>query len=376
MTQVAPRSAYFHVPFCLHRCGYCNFTLVANRADLVPTYLEALELELASLHQQYEVDTLYFGGGTPTYLDPDSLSKLSELVLSRFVLAADYEWTVEANPGDLDRQRIEVLASRGVNRISLGVQSFDAEKLRVLQRDHDREAIFNAVQLAREANMRVSLDLMFAAPKESLASWLSDLQAAIELEPNHVSTYGLTFEQGTTFWNRLEKGELARRPEELEREMYLAAIDRLSEAGLEHYEISNFAQPNEQSRHNTVYWAGDPYFAFGPGAASYVDGARETNHRSTTTYLNKVLAGQSPVAERETLDDEQRARELFIFGLRRIAGVNKHEFLTRAGVSIEALAGPQIEKFVDLGLLVDDGIGIRLTREGLLVSDSLWPDFL
>lgn len=376
MSFASPRSAYVHVPFCLHRCGYCNFALVTQRDDLIEHYLQAIAVELSALEHRHEVDTLYFGGGTPTYLSPPCLERLCRVALSHFSLATDYEWTVEANPGDLDEQRVEVLASQGVNRISLGAQSFHTAKLRQLERDHDAPAIERAVELARAASMRVSIDLMFAAPGETLDQWLADLAAVATLNPAHVSTYGLTFEKGTEFWNRLAKGEISQQPEELERDMYVAAIEQLSSAGYEHYEISNFAKPREQSRHNHAYWAGDGYFAAGPGAARYVDGVRETNHRSTVQYLKRVLNGESPVAERERLTDEQRAREILIFSLRRIDGVNRNAFSAQSGFSLDALAGDQITQCVDLGLLVDDGKSVRLSRNGLLVSDSLWPDLL
>ncbi len=371
-----PRSAYVHVPFCVHRCGYCNFALVADRGHLVTPYLQALAKELCWLGQPHEVDTLYFGGGTPTYLAPQELTELCELVLSWHPLAADYEWTVEANPGDLDLQRIDVLANFGVTRLSIGAQSFRKEKLILLERDHDCADIHRAVNFARAAGMRVSLDLIFGAPGESLDQWLADLDELIALTPDHVSTYGLTFEQGTTFWSRLEKKELHAAPEELEREMYLAAIDRLTAAGFEHYEISNFAQPGQRSRHNEVYWRGDGYFAAGPGAARYVDGVRETNHRSTTTYLKRIGQNGSPVELREQLDDEQRAREQLIFGLRRLAGVDRKEFALRTGHEIDALVGKQLSQFTDLGLLEDRCGTIKLTRDGLLISDSLWPEML
>ncbi len=376
MALSTPRSAYIHVPFCVHHCGYCNFAVIAGRDDLVEPYLEALNAELAWLEQPREVDTLYFGGGTPTFLAPGQLKRLCQRVLKWHPLAAGYEWTVEANPGDLDQERIEVLAELGVNRLSLGAQSFRSEKLKLLERDHDRTDILRAMELARGAGMRVSLDLIFAAPGETLEQWLADLEEAISLQSEHLSTYGLTFEQGTTFWNRLQKQELATIPEELEREMYLAAIDRLTAAGFSHYEISNFAQPGQHSRHNEAYWLGDGYFAAGPGAARYVDGVRETNHRSTSTYLKRVSQGQSPVAQREQLDDEQRARERLIFGLRRLAGVERQAFFDQTGLEIDALAGKPIAQFVELGLLSDCGERIRLTREGLLISDSLWPELL
>ena len=376
MNFSTPRSAYIHVPFCVHRCGYCNFALIADRRDLVEPYLEALATELTKLAHPREVDTLYFGGGTPTYLSSEQLSRLCETVLRWHPVAENYEWTVEANPGDLDATRVEVLARCGVNRLSLGAQSFQDEKLCRLERDHRREDILQAVDLARSLNLRVSIDLIFAAPDETLAQWNADLEEAIRLGPDHISTYGLTFEQGTTFWNRLERDELKQVSDQTEREMYLLAIDRLSRADFEHYEISNFARSGQRSRHNETYWSGDGYFAAGPGAARYVDGVRETNHRSTTTYLKRVLSGESPVFEREQLDDEQRAREQLIFSLRRLEGIEPQRFQSRTGYAIEQLAGTHITRFVELGLLEQTDSTLRLTQEGLLVSDSLWPDLL
>jgi oxygen-independent coproporphyrinogen-3 oxidase len=376
MENSPPRAAYVHVPFCRHRCGYCNFALVAGRDDLIADYLRAIAIELSRLGSPREVDTLYFGGGTPTYLGPESLQKLAGTVLDWHPLAAGYEWTVEANPTDVDAAMIEALAALGVTRLSLGGQSFRADKLRLLERDHAPAQIARAVARAQSAGMQVSLDLIFAAPGEKLDQWRDDLDAALELRPDHVSTYGLTFERGTAFWSRRLRGELAETDEGLQRDMFALAIDRLTTAGFEHYEVSNFARPGRRSRHNQVYWSGAGYFAVGPGAARYVNGVRETNHRSTTTYLRRVLNGKSPVAEREQLSPEARGRELLVFGLRRIEGVSHRKFEATTGYDIEQMIGAPLQKFISLGLLSDDGERIRLTREGLFVSDALWPEML
>ncbi len=318
-TTNMPRAAYLHVPFCAHRCGYCNFALVAGRLDLVPAYLEAVEAELAGrLQQPCEVDTLYYGGGTPTQLGPQAFSQLATITKrwhplanapsssrppSQNVTEAN-EWTVEANPADMTTEMAETLAQAGVNRLSLGGQSFGRAKLKLLERDHQATDIERSVHLARQYGMAVALDLIFATPGETLAEWHDDLRRVTDLAPEHVSVYGLTFEKGTMYWNRKLHGELVEADDELQRSMYLDAIDWLTAAGFEHYEVSNFAQPGGRSRHNETYWRGDEYFAAGPGAARYVAGVRETNHRSTTTYLRRVLAGESPVAESEALDAE------------------------------------------------------------------------
>lgn len=371
-----PRAAYVHVPFCRHRCGYCNFTLVAGRDDLVEPYLEALERELSALMDPRPVDTLFIGGGTPTQLAPRQLARLLRLVRRWFPPSNGYEWSVEANPSDVTAAVIELLAEAGVTRLSLGVQSFDDGKLRRLERDHCRDRVVEALQQARPHFASLSIDLIFAVPGETAAVWERDLREAIEAPVDHVSCYGLTIERGTRFYGRRLRGELRGAPEELEARMYEAAIQRLSAAGFEHYEVSNFARPGHICRHNTVYWRGLPYFAAGPGAARYVAGCREVNHRSTTAWLKRVLSGQSPVAEREHLTAEETARERLVFGLRMLRGIERERFELETGYELEALAGDVLRRLVRLGLLLDDGACIRLSHRGLLVSDLLWPDLL
>jgi oxygen-independent coproporphyrinogen III oxidase len=374
--EAAPLAAYIHVPFCRHRCGYCNFTLVAGRDELIEPFLQALERELSWLGEPRVVNTLFIGGGTPTHLRAQHLQRLLSLVLKWHPLATGAEFSVEANPSDVDAETIDILATSGVTRLSLGAQSFHAGKLHLLERDHAADQITNAVALARSRGLDVSLDLIFGTPSETLTDWQRDLHAAIELQPDHISTYGLTFEHGTSFWNRLETGQLQKAAEELERQLYAAAIDGLTAAGFEHYEVSNFAHPGKRCRHNEVYWTGGEYFAAGPGAARYVGGARETNIRSVTAWLQKVSAGESPVAEREQLPPKEAASELFVFGLRRLQGVERPWFFNRTGLQVDDLFATPLSRFIQQGFLSDDGTTVRLTREGLFISDSLWPYFL
>jgi len=370
------RAAYVHVPFCAHRCGYCNFAVVAGRDDLVDSYLAALERELAGLEEPHEVDTLFLGGGTPTQLEAAALERLLGAVTKWLPPAAGCEFSVEANPADVDAQKVDVLSAHGVNRVSLGAQSFDDAKLRILERLHTGDEVRRAFSLLRPRVHSVSLDLIFAAPDETLAQWRRDLDQALRLKPDHVSTYGLTYERGTRFWSRRRHGELASLDEETERGMYAEAIDVLQSADYEHYEVSNFARPGHRCRHNEVYWAGGDYLAFGPGAARHTAGRREVNHRSTSTYLRRVLAGQSPVAEVETLDAEDRAREALVLGLRRLGGIEPAAFAKRTGFTVEALAGAEVARFRESGLLDDSSGNLRLTRKGLFVSDALWPYLL
>jgi len=376
-TFATPRAAYVHVPFCRHRCGYCNFTLIAGRDDLVDDYLRAIDLELSrTVAEPCEVDTLFFGGGTPTHLSPDQFRRLVDLVKRRFPLAVDYEFSVEANPRDLSADMLAALAECGVNRLSLGGQSFNLDKLLTLERDHTPAELRQVVGAAQQIIPAVSLDLIFGVPGENGTVWQRDLDEALSNSPQHVSTYGLTFERGTAFWRRLLEGELGRLDEELERSLFATAIDTLTSAGYEHYEVSNFARPGHRCRHNETYWSGAGYFAVGPGAARYVDGERSMNHRSTTTWLKRVLAGDDPVAERERLEGAERARELLVFALRRLEGIERAAFAERTGLDFDALTGDKLKQFTELGLLLDDGRRVRLSREGLFVSDAIWPHLL
>jgi len=370
------RSAYIHVPFCAHRCGYCNFTVAAGRDDLIEPYLVALERELAWLKTVRNVRTLFIGGGTPTQLPPAPWRRLLATVTRWFRLEQQAEFSIEANPADVDPQRLDLARQFGVTRISLGAQSFSNSNLRFLERDHAGKDVLRAVALARERFDSVSLDLIFGLPHESLEGWRHDLQSAIELAPQHISTYGLTFEKGTLFWNRLSRREFQPLGEEREREMFELAIEMLTSAGYEHYEVSNFARPGHRARHNEAYWTGGEYYAAGPGAARYLDRCREINHRSVTTYLKRVLRGESPVTERERLNDEQAARERLVFGLRRLEGVHRVEFEQQTGFSIDGLVGTALKKLLQWELLEFANEHLRLTHSGLMVSDAIWPELL
>jgi oxygen-independent coproporphyrinogen-3 oxidase len=362
---------YVHVPFCRHRCGYCNFTLVAGRDDLFTDYLRALQLELSQFPSPSHVRTVFLGGGTPTHLDNARLARLLEMVRQWCGSAEPYEFSIEANPADLNVSTAAVLAEFGVNRVSLGAQSFDAAKLECLERDHSKAEIESACALAREIGAQVSLDLIFAVPGESAGTWQADLTQAIQLAPDHVSTYGLTFERGARFWSRLQKGELQRHSDEHELAMYETAIATLTAADFEHYEVSNFSRPDRRCRHNEVYWTGATYYGFGPGAASHRDGIRKVNHRSTTTYLRRMLEGETPVAEQEELDPAASARERLVFGLRRLEGVEAASFASETGFDVRELAGRELERLAEAGLIAWNRKRVRLTHQGLLLADTV-----
>ncbi|WP_010584270.1 radical SAM family heme chaperone HemW [Schlesneria paludicola] len=376
--SIRPRAAYIHVPFCAHRCGYCDFTLIAGRDDLVGDYLRALKQEIERLGPRHiaPLDSLFFGGGTPTHPAPAELRELFRIVGQHFQTSSATEISVEANPLDLTDEKIEILASAGVNRISLGVQSFSRDALKLMERDHTPEAIVDVMHRLRRAISNISLDLIFGIPGQTLEDWESTLRQAIALEPQHLSTYGLTFEQGTAFWTRRERGQLMNVDEELEREQYALAMELLKREGFEQYEISNFARPGYQCRHNHVYWSGSEYWAFGPGAARYQDGRRETNLRSVLGWLGRIERGESPVADTEELAPEHRARELIYLSLRRNAGLDRLEFHKRTGFDLDTMCAEALRRQIELGMLEDDGQAIRLSAAGRFVADRVVLEFL
>ena len=367
-----PRAAYIHVPFCRRRCDYCDFTLVVGRDGMVRRYLAALELDVERLREPIEVDTLFLGGGTPTHLEAQDLHRLMELLQRWFQLAPGAEFSVEANPLDLlDEARTEVLRAAGVNRISIGAQSFQADELRLLSRDHQGTDVCEAVARIQNWIPNLSLDLIFGVPGQTLESWRENLERALALRPQHLSTYGLTIEKGTRFWSLTKSGRLRPLSEELESRMYEMAMDFLPSKGFHQYELSNFAQAGWECRHNQTYWAGATYHGFGPGAARYLNGTREVGHRSTTTWLQRIETGEDPVGHRETLSDENRAREALILGLRRERGVCRQEFLRDHGSDLDQLGGVTWTKLVTRGLVESTATGYRLTRAGRLLADSV-----
>ncbi len=376
LAQGAARSLYVHVPFCRHRCGYCNFAVVVGHREWEPRLLRAYGQEARWTRNDAPLETLYIGGGTPSRLSLPGMEQLLELIHSRFRIAPGAEWTVEANPEDVSPAWLRLLQGYGVTRISLGVQSFRPEKLRRLDRDHQPQQIRRAIDRVLEAGLVLSLDVIFAAPGETLSQWRQELEAVQASGAQHVSLYGLTIERGTWFWSLRHHGKLHEVVEEVQAAMYLEAIQRLTAAGWEHYEVSNFARPGYLCRHNLNYWHCDDYHAWGPGAARHYQGTRQTNHPSTSTYLRRVLAGRSPVWQSERLSPQLRMREALVLALRTTAGVDVGAFGRRWGTSPWQLAGETLRRFVEEGFLEECGGTLRLSRRGLLVSDALWPELL
>lgn len=370
-----PRTAYFHVPFCAHHCGYCDFAVAAGQDHLIELYLDAIELELAGLGEPRPVETLFVGGGTPTHLSARQLERFLRVVRKWFP-GSLIEFSIESTPESLDSEKASLLASFGVNRLSVGVQSFHPHLLESLDRRHGVEHISRALEAVRPHIPAISLDLIFAAPGSTLQSWSVDLDSALAFEPQHISTYGLTYEKGTPLWKERERGRVKPVLEDEELAMYERSMDRLAAAGFEHYEISNFARPGYRCRHNERYWANEAYFGFGVGAARYVNGVRELNTRDTKLYVKKVLTGEVPTFQSETLAPRDRAFETIGTQLRRAEGIGRERFRVQTGFDLEELAGERIELLIAAGLMESGAGGIRLTRRGKCLADAVIEDLM
>jgi oxygen-independent coproporphyrinogen III oxidase len=374
---VWPRAAYVHIPFCAHKCGYCDFASLAGADHLAERYLVALEREMAMIGSPQQVDTIFIGGGTPTRLDARGLTRLLSDVRRWFPLAAEGEWTVEANPGTIDEEKADVLAAGGVNRVSLGAQSFQPALLAALERNHAPEEVARAIDLVRPRFPRWSFDMIFGVPGSTPELWADDLERALALGPAHLSCYGLVYEKGTALWKQWQAGQVRAVDEEAERAMFAHTFDRLTAAGLAPYEISNFARPGHECRHNLVYWTNDAYFGVGLGAARYVEGVRSVNTRELPAYLKRIEAGAPATGPTETLDSEARARETAVLMLRRTeAGLDRDDFARRTGFDLDRLAGPVVARALARGWLEDDGRRVRFTREGLFLADSVLCELL
>ena len=377
MTAMA--GLYVHVPFCLARCRYCAFASSVYDPARAERYLAALEREAqgAAPGAPGGFETVYLGGGTPTALPAGLLRRLCAIPLVAGALGVAGEKTAEANPGSLDAAKLAELGRAGFDRLSLGAQSFDDAELALLGRIHRAGQIVEAVQSARRAGFaNLSLDLIFGLPGQRPEDFFGSLSAALELEPEHLSLYGLSYEPGTELAAAAAAGRVVRCDEEAERAMYLGAVERLAAAGYGHYEVANFARPGRECRHNLNYWTGGEYLGLGAAAASYLAGERRANAGDVGEYCARVEAGRSPAEAAERLGAEKRAREALMLGLRLCRGVDLAEFRVRTGFEAGELFGPALAGHLAAGRAELSGGRLRLTLDGLLVANTIMAEFI
>ena len=366
--MVHPRHVYVHVPFCARRCAYCDFSIAVRRVVPVDDYVDALRGELDLRFAEagtWPVDTLYFGGGTPSRLGGEGVAAAIAALRKRISLADGAEVTIEANPDDISIDAIAAWREAGVNRLSIGAQSFDDRVLAWMHRTHDASAISRAVEVARRGGIaNISLDLIFALPDNVERSWKDDVARALELDPSHVSLYGLTVEPHTPLGRWQSRGEVTATPDERYEAEFLHAHEAMTAAGFEHYEVSNFGWPGLHSRHNSSYWNDSPYAGLGPSAHEFDGRCRRWNASGYVEWLRKVAAGRDPIEQSEELSDDNRAAELIYLGLRTAGGL---------GLSESELERAQ--PWLDAGwATINTDRRMRLTPLGWLRLDALAAD--
>ncbi len=372
--EMPPPALYVHIPFCHSECTYCDFYRVSYRDEVAGAFLHALRSELSGLPRDPPPPTVYVGGGTPSALREGQLQDLLE-ALQPF-RARGQELTFEVNPKSATPAKVELLAQAGVTRVSFGAQTFNADALRMLGRRHGPEDIERVYWLLRERIASISFDLIFALPGQTIEDWDLDLSSALRLSPDHLSVYSLIHEPGTPLTREIEKGERKAVGEELEREMFLLAADRLTSAGYEHYEVSSHGRPGHRSRHNEAYWNQDDYVGAGPAACSTLGCLRYVNVRDLEAYVRGVEATGAPPREEEHLTALDRLNEHLLLRLRTRDGLSLAGFRRRSGMLLEEYSRGGLKRMLESGFLDVAGDTVRLTREGLCVADRVIAELL
>ena len=359
------KSAYIHIPFCKSKCHYCSFVSF-NKLNLLEDYLSALEKEIKTYYRGEDLDTLYFGGGTPSILQVEDFDRLIKL----FVFSNDAEITTELNPETLNYDYLKSLYDIGINRISIGCQSFDDNILKIINRRHDASQVINAVMNAQKAGFKnISLDFIYGLPNQTNQMFIEDLKKGVNLGVEHISLYGLSIEEGCYF-SKFPPQNLPN--EDMQAQMYLSAVKYLTSCGFEHYEISNFSKPDYNSKHNMNYWNNEEYYGFGVAAHGYIDNVRYGNSESIEDYI--VNPNKYNIERVETQKDKLE-EEIFL-GLRRIKGIDVNFINSKYNINFEDKYSRVIKKYTNLNLLQKTPQGYALTLEGILVSNTILAEFI
>lgn len=380
---VVPKAVYVHIPFCVSKCHYCDFNSYSGMESLFDDYIHALISEIQRIpgiigrDKLIPLNSVYIGGGTPTVLSANQLSAVLSSIDEKIGLADDCEITLEANPGTVDEFKLDQLFAAKFNRISIGIQSFDDELLSKLGRIHTAEQAIEVYHAARRAGFtNIGIDLMFALPGQSVKHWSKTLDKAIELKPEHISLYELSVEEGTQFAKLCSQDKLDLPDEEAQLDMYELAIAKLTQAGFEHYEVSNFARPGFRSRHNQVYWRNEPHYAFGAGASSYINGTRARRIADPRDYINAINSSSDAIEYSESLTGRALLAETIALGLRVMDGIDMNKIKLQTCADISVIYAAEIEHLQGKGLLdLIDG-HLSVTHKGLLLLNNVAEEFL
>ena len=371
---------YVHIPFCQRKCSYCDFNAYAGMRSLYEPYTRAVAREISTSRppiSNARAETAYFGGGTPSLLPLPMLAEILAACRASFDVSPEAEITLEANPGTVDAGYLHGLRALGVNRLSLGVQSAHQSELDFFKRGHSFADAVEAVKLARAAGLyNLNVDLIYGIPRQTMAMWQETVTSALELAPDHVSMYCLTVEERTTLALWVRRGQAPLPDDDLAADMVLWADEALAAQGLARYEISNWARPGLKCRHNLIYWRNAPYLGVGAGAHSSLEGRRFWNVAHPREYVQRIEAGQAPVAGSEDIGRELEMGETMMLGLRLTEGVNWTTFEARFGVAMTGVYSRQLEALQEHGLIQVDEIGVRLTQRGWLLGNQVFAEFL
>lgn len=376
-----PKSLYVHVPFCEQICHYCDFNKFFLKNQPIDEYLalcaREMEKTVLAFPSTEEISTIYIGGGTPTSLSTKQLQILIAEINKHFSITKNVEFTVEVNPGSADEEKMSMLHEMGVNRLSIGAQTFDEGLLKSINRDHEAKDVEKTVELARRAGIKnLSIDMMFGLPRQTLKQWKDSLNAACELPIQHISAYSLKVEEKTVFYQMLRKGKLPLLNQEEEAIMYEYLLEKLTENGFHHYEISNFAKQGHESIHNLTYWDNEEYYGIGAGAHSYTNGVRRINHGPLPKYMNALKNNDLPYLEEHVVTEKEKMEEQMFMGLRKREGVSVTTFKNRFGKDVHEVFPRVIEKLKNNHLLEEENDRVKLTDKGLLLGNEVFEKFL
>lgn len=376
-----PFGLYLHIPFCIHKCGYCDFNSHPLDGQDTQAYVSALAREIETRSESLEsgttISSIFFGGGTPTTLDADQLVHLLETCKQNYRLNSDCEISLEANPGTIKPDYLPQLKKGGFNRISIGVQSFDLKELKLLERIHSADQVDTTVRAARDAGFgNLSLDLMFALPEQSLDTWQANLRRALDLQPDHISCYNLMIEPNTAFKNLYDSGNLVMPDESHQLELFQYTMDTLKAHEFNQYEISNFARHGYECRHNRLYWLNGDHLGLGAGASSYVKGVRSRNIKSPAKYTQAITSRNTATDFKEQLAPLESMGESLMLGLRLKEGININSFEQRYQTGLTSVFGDTLTKLLEKNLISIDGGHLALTEQGLYLADSVILEFI
>ncbi|MCK9443137.1 MAG: radical SAM family heme chaperone HemW [Tissierellaceae bacterium] len=373
-------SLYIHIPFCASKCHYCDFSSFSGIEDRIPLYVNSLIAEIDLYRQKlenYNVKTIFIGGGTPSHIEAKYIYRILGHIYENYNAQNVKEITIEVNPGTVNKEKSRIYKELGINRVSMGAQSFNDSLLRKIGRIHNAKDIFSSYKILSQIGIEnINLDLIFGLPEQTLNDVLKSTKMAVELGAHHISHYGLIIEEGTKFYEYHKNGRLYLPDEDLEREMYHRATEYLVGQGYKHYEISNYSLKGYECKHNIVYWDIEPYIGLGLSSHSFMEGRRFFNTSDFSSYIDLLKDNILPVDGEEIVDVNGELEDYCIFGLRKIDGIDKEKFYSRFGINIEELYGEALTKHIKGGLLVDCGQFIKLTKKGLDLSNLVEIDFI